>query len=442
MCIDKLEIAFEQSSGDLGRPIGGGVDSTIVINGTDPSLVDLSGVLTSLVFNGYSLVEGSGRRRGHNYYYNHEIHHQGEALGITLLCRGRNPDERYIFLISCNPSRLPHWQDFWRVIEAMDGHIEHGIRYANRVIERGYVQRIDYACDYRVEIDKVMQGLHVDHSQTLVGYNDAFDNPYAEYRWDRSMFFSFRIGAGDKVLKIYDKRLEQARRRNNRLTEPANIDDTLNEWGETDIETYNDETPPPSLTDLPPKTRLEQSVSTRSKVRDFWNRRYLYSDITRTSVRADGTYQGRLNELPDHIQDIISSRHEPFMGVILHYVSFRGSHYNKTHEWLRVKHDIEAGLFMNVYKRLQAASNGEFWREHQNYFALYPWNPSYQPTHAFRMRLWAWMTESMVLDERGYPVTDKCYSKQRRSTARWDIQSTQGSVRRRATQTRPHNASS
>lgn len=427
MCIDKLTIRFRNTTGDLGRPIDNTQRRYRLGEGQNSiPVIDLHAVMNSLIHHDYHLDEGSTYRRGWHYYHRHHVYHQGQQLSVSLLCRG-DANNRYIYAIDSTPSRFPHFQDYWQVIEALNGHAENGYTYNNGILDCGYVERIDYACDYKEEHQRIMQGLHVTRGQTLIGYGDFDTNPYAAYQWNNSRFFSYRIGLGNKVLKIYDKRLEESRRR------------TQTEENE---ESWEDEAPEAqegagreeatSLTDLSPKTRIELSITERGKVRDFWNRRYVFDPITNQGVNMStaNTYEAMLRELPAHLEDIVRARHDPFSGIILHHISFRGAEYNKNSEWWRIRHEIEAGLLMNVYKRIQAAT-GNFWREHQAFFALYPWTISYQPTSAFRSRMTAWMTESMTLNEDGYYVPEKCYCRHRRSTERWDETATHGSIRRR-----------
>lgn len=428
MCIDKLTIRFRNTTGDLGRPINS--IQRMYSLGSSPNSaphIDLNAVMQSLVYHGYNIDEGESFRRGWHYYHRHKIYRQGQELPISLLCRG-DADNRNIYAVDSTPSLFSHYQDYWRVIEALDGHTENGYALNNGILDCGFVDRIDYACDYRVEHQRIMQGLHVTRGQTLIGYTDFDGNPYAAYQWNNSRFFSYRIGLGNKVIKIYDKRLEESRRRNRTEEEEET-------WEEESPETQGGagREEASSLTDLPPKTRIEISITERSKVRTFWNRRYALDPITRQGVNLTeaNTYEAMLRELPAHLEDIRRARHDPFAGIMLHHVSFRGvTPHNRNSEWWRIRHEIEAGLLMNVCKRIEA-EHGNFWEAHQPYFALHPWYLTYQPTSVFQSRLMAWMTEDMTLNENGYFVPDDCYSRNRRSTARWDESLTHGTARRR-----------
>lgn len=412
MCIDKLEIKFEELMGGLGHPLY--LDDRINIEEgvcADPRRINIEDIRESLITAGYRLSDRSSGRGRNQYILLHVLDGGGEKLDIVLKAkndtrRGRDRSYVYLSMIIANPSRFQRWRDFWSVMQAIDG-----VNGCNRVIERGYIQRIDYACDYRVPLQTIMRGLYVSRSQTLFAYDDFSDSdPYGEYRWNAGVFHSFKIGAGNKCWKVYDKGLEELkrlRRRESRLREQSGENVSTSSSNDSEEEEENNDYADfweDGVSNLDFRTQLEAIRAEISQIQAAPRTRIELSIKTPAEIRRAWRYgSGRplLSELPQHLDLIQNGHYTPFQGVLLHGIEMRGAHFLKrTLEAQRIRHEVDMGFLINVAKRM----GRRFWTEHRRYFEIYPWDVRSQPTAIFKMRLFAWKTVDRGLISRGATV--------------------------------------
>ena len=368
--IDTLEIVFPLSR--LARSLSTGPNQ-------NPYRVDMTDVILTLERHGYRPIPR--HRRGNRHRY--QIYDaQGRSLHITIHGKG---DDNYMYLdkIVAYPMRLPSMRVFWSVIQAMDSHGD----IQNGVIAWGCIGRIDYACDYRVSTQRIMAGLYAVRGRRFTVLTDD-DEVHLEHDWDRGMFNSFRIGNRYKLLRVYDKALEQARRHvdtGRARTAAARVEaDLADYYGRNEEDEQVDEFEAEEVTRVESAaarhtawTRIERSILQTSNILGFWN-----------TSSPDAEYRGRLSELPSHLQDIQDGRCLPFENVILHHVCFRGTQFRKDRVALGIRARIEDGFLMRIYKIL--GGHHHFWREHRLYFSLIPWQRRYQPSSIYQdlMRRW------------------------------------------------------
>jgi len=447
MCIDKLEIKFEEPRGGLGhqyynanrRNVDGGIAS-------DPRRIDVDDIRQSLVTAGYGLSEVNSGRGRRFYTLLHVLNENGERIGVTIRGKndtrpGRDTAYAYVNMIVANPARFTRWEDFWAVILAMDG-----MDGANRVIQRGYIHRIDYACDYHVQLQTVMHGLYVSRSQTLLAYDDFSDDPYGEYRWNAGIFYSFKIGSGNKSLKVYDKGREELKRfrRLERSTaellgealdaddaDPDDYPENDDEEDDDDLGWFSEGNALPerelrvrlealrgNIAQLQrfPRTRIELSLKTPAVIRDAWGE----------------ALRPALSTLPHHLERIQFGHYTPFRGVLLNTIETRGVHLEKrTLEAQHTRHEVHLGFLMNVAKRM---GSRRFWTQHRRYFEIYPWNIQAQPTAVFKARLRQWTSSEVGLTSLGAVIMRE----QLRSSAatpqtrRWPVELSHCTIERMA----------
>lgn len=441
MCIDKLVIKFQEPRGGFSRL------NNSDWAGSDLRLIDLDDVRENLRGAGYALQErssGSGRTF---YTLLTVVNQNGESAGVVIKARGilssSGDDYQYVKEIIANPSSFTRFSDFWVVIEAMDGD-------AGLITQRAYIHRIDYACDYLLPIQAIMQGLHVSRAQTLLAYDDfAEDDPYSEYRWNSGIFFSFKIGAGNRSLKIYDKGREELKRLRRlerrcaaRLEETiANNDDEDDDYDDDDDDEDEDEDDTFDIESMDlsdqairqhmeglrqniiqyerhPRARIELSLNTPAVVRKAW---------------GYGSGRPSLSDLHDHFTRISDGHFSPFRGVLLSTIDMRGADLeNRTHEAIAIRHDVENGLLMNFWKRM---GRRRFWAQHRRYFRIYPWRVNYQPTAIFKSRFWEWFSLGRGLTTLGALVPDNPHT-DRPAMRSWPLESTYCASERMARQGR------
>ncbi|MDH5723274.1 MAG: hypothetical protein OEY94_08150 [Alphaproteobacteria bacterium] len=324
----------------------------------------------------------------------------------------RNGNYAYLTKITCNPLSFGLWSDFWQVIEAMnDTQNRYSPSNQDLILRRGRITRIDYACDYATDIMTIMRGLYIERGQSFYAYTDMDDeNPYLEYFWQRGQFNSFRIGKKNKVVKIYDKRLEEINRIRNSRSTPE------------DIRHENLE----RLQALPPKTRIEVSLTERNIINRIWNR----------TGRNSGTRPApTLGDLRHHLNTIIvgdritRSRSYPFAGILLNDIVTRESQrqgrefHNRTNEARRTLSEVDMGGLINLYQRW--AREGRFWQEHGNHFHIMHWNPAYQPTRVYAMLMRQWLGRENTFYSEGVPIENNRHlENSMRVTDRWPMELT------------------
>lgn len=334
-------------------------------------------------------------------YFSFDVSHNNRKA-LTVKGKGRGD---YIFVteILANPIRYTRWRDFWRVLEAMhEGNVEDN---THLIINRGHITRIDYACDYCVPIVDIMRGLYVDNAISLTAYNDL-ENPYISRSWERGQFSSFVIGRKPRVIKIYDKLLEQ---RNRRGARNNNLDDA---WSDTPTAR------PRQIVDDVPWTRIEISLYGQSRIADRWN-----SFIE--GYNAPHHYTGMLSELPNHVSELASAMNCPFEGILLNHIKMRSTRLSKNLEAQRIRHEVELGLLMNVYLRMR--HEGNFWEDHLDKFSIYPWHKSYQPTNIYYDRTYCWFRPQSGLTFRASSIPSPVHMSQQTMEA-WRVDLTRNEV--------------
>lgn len=435
MCIDKLVIQFQEPRGGFSRPDN-------INAGVNPRMISADDVRESLIDAGYRLHEISSGR-GQRYYSRIIVMDaDGNHLGITIETGNSlydNDDYLYVRRVTANPSLFSRFRDFWQVIQAMDG--PGGV---NGLIRRGYIYRIDYACDFRLPLQTIMQGLYVNYNQNLLAYDDfESDNPYAEYRWNQGNFFSFKVNVGKNCIKIYDKGREELKRLRNlrnryaeQIGEPvvsaeSDLEEYDDEYDEVDDEEFDniqeDEGLPvtglrsrlnalqQNIADYErsPRTRIERSLVTPAVIRKAWGIR--------------GNERPPLSSLPDHFRRIEAGHFSPFRGVLLSTIDMRGGHLEKrTLEAISIRHDVENGLLMNVMKRM----GRRFWRQHRRFFEIYPWHIQNQPTAVFKNRFQAWSSDT-GLTTLGAVMTGRLHPAEP-ETERWPVERSYDTAERMA----------
>jgi hypothetical protein len=424
MCIDKLEIRFQEQRGGLGHQQYSlnreGIDAGVNPN---PQWVNVDGIRESLRLAGYDLSERISGRGQRAYSLIEVLNPNGEKIGVTIKAGNMRGELNYAYVksIIANPARFLGWSDFWAVIEAMDGP-----NSENRVIERGVIHRIDYACDYLVPIQEIMRGLYVSRSQNLFAYQDVQDDAYGEYRWNQGVFFSFKVGGKNKSFKIYDKgreEIKQLRRLERRLAnesgaevqtdDPEGEDDEDDDTWFSESDTIAGQDIQRRLTALraniarlshEPRTRIERSLITPSVIRNAWG--------LETGVP-------RLSGLMNHLNSIQIGHYTPFYGVLLNDIEMRGRQFERrVLEAQNIRHRVDIGLLMPLIKEMGRS----FWTGHRQYFEIYPWSGRAQPTSVFKMRLFTWMTLPGGLTSLGanIPSSDKRQPR-RRPLTRWPL---------------------
>lgn len=370
MCIDTLEIGVvnrrERNYSDAGR--------------TDRP--DLHDVYAFLELAGYACSEVAtwSNNTGYSFTVNSPDDDTGEAFKVVGYAN-RNNDRVFINNITAHPMRFRRWADFWAALEAMDdGYSPDG---QHRIIGRSVIKRIDYTLDIECPTETIMKGLYIDRTQTMMVFTEL-DAPYIGREWRHGYFSSFLFGKAPKVIKIYDKRLERAltRTRSNDLEEA---------WADR---------PRPSITlsdrlnAEPPWTRIEIACTRQSDIASFWNR------FTAGRHTPDH-FRGTLAELPQHLEDIRFGFHHPFKAILLNHVQDRSPEFAKTVDAHKARHEIDMGFLIHLYQRMQR--EGNFWREHREYFTIHPWHKPFQPTNLYRTRMNNWFSTGLSSRARALP---------------------------------------
>src|SRR5690606_2435245 len=135
-------------------------------------------------------------------------------------------------------------------------------------------------------------------------------------------------------------------------------------------------------------------------------------------------------ELPQHLSDIGRGATVPFKGVFLNHIEDRSPSFAKTVPAHEARHEMSMGLLMVLYHRMMA--DGDFWRDHQRFFSIHPWNRSSQPSSLYRMRMNSWSGNGLGTLRTG--VYPNCYSRENALTTPWPEElSTCEPLRRRNT---------
>lgn len=265
--------------------------------------------------------------------------------------------------IRTQPSYLPFLRDTEELLRGLDRrHYDvPGLSLPddNGIYAYGDLCRIDYFLDLPFDITLVMMGLYIIRQGALFALQDMVDpeEAYAQYEFRGSDFRSFRIGTGDKYLRIYDLNAK-----NNLTEEQAGG----------------------------PRTRVELSLNRKTDIRAMMN------SIEARHRRT--LYEGKFSELRNHLTDIAEGRVNPFQGVLLNHIVpvnpasiftaadlQRPDFMERIKPYTDIRRDLEQGLFINVCRRL--SQGGNFWRRHHRYFSIHPWRQSFQLTHAYRQSL-------------------------------------------------------
>ena len=384
MCIDTLEIGFTMRRRRGRRRQNSEFTDTNFIN---PELTDIH---VRLAGAGYAVDEEIYTWGATGQKFN--VRTSANEIGFTI--KGRSTaDQVFVTDITAHPMRYSRWSDFWDVLIAMDGRdLSSG---EHRVIDQGYIKRIDYTLDLEIPIAAIMQGLYVDQAQTIVAFADL-NHPYISEQWRRGYFASFQIGKEPKIIKIYDKSWEQQRRR----AAQANSPDQL--WPDEERPVRR-----PRAANRTPWTRIEIKTTGPANITDIMNSyRRVYQR------EADDIYTGHLRDLPLHIEDISRGITFPFRGVLLNFVQTRSPQFDKNLDAQKARHEVELGFFTNLFIRM--TRDGNFWSDSRRFFTLYPWLPKFQPTALYRARLREWCSSgvrnrAVTLPDRRHgdePLTD------------------------------------
>jgi len=325
-------------------------------------------------------------------------------------------NDGYLYLdkIEARPMFYSRFEDFWAVLQAMDDVIVSGDSNHHRVIDQGYITRIDYTCDYRVPFIDIMQGLNINRAQTVIGFEDL-EHPYAQYEWRRGVLGSFQIGKMPKVIKIYDK-LAQTQSQNADLNSAWDDENTSRPCT---AQSHEDNS----------WTRIEIMATRQSYIADkIWNK---YHD------RGTDRYGGWLRELPSHINDIRTSTNCPFKGILINHAVMRGTDIDKRVPAQKLRHEVDMGFLMNVVQRLGST---QFWgHDRLRAFKLYPWLRSNQPSYIFRHSVLRWTSPNNYSNDFRKRINKPRHHRNHLLTRRWpwewthfeDTQQANGTIRRR-----------
>lgn len=368
MCIDKLHISFS----DYGiRSLTLGQRATVE---PDPRHPDFQGVVQGIVSLGYEIEDIQEWERNGIVQYKLFVHgSNGQRNAMMIRGAAYNINYMRIVKIECNPSSFGSYAEFRRLLDVINEH-----SYSN-IFRYGQVVRIDYALDYRVPFYPFVRGLYYQYAHTVLAYADA-DDPFEEYTWEVGLIRSFRIGRDRKIIKIYDKGLEEWKSRRKE---------------ELRRRREHPELRPRVIADPQPRSRIEVSLTQRSVISAFW---------------GEG-YHGMLGELERHIGDITAGRRSPFRAVLMNNITTRQSRpmgfeviNNLGNQ--RLKLEIESGFLNVVYKRM---TRQNFWEATRNVCAIMPWNEQYQPHRVYRNRLYAWVHRPVIYDPDGETMPARRY---------------------------------
>lgn len=302
--------------------------------------------------------------------------------------------------IRTQPSHLPFFRDTEELLRCLDYRRYDvpglSLRDDNGIYAYGDLCRIDYLIDLPFDISTVMMGLYIVRQGALFALQDMVDpeEAYAQHEFRGSDFRSFRIGTGDKYLRIYDLNAK-----NNLTEEQAGG----------------------------PRTRVELSLNRKTDIRAMMN------SIEARHRRT--LYEGKFSELRDHLTDIAEGRVNPFQGVLLNHIIpadlasiFTAADFQRPDFMERIKpytdiqRDLEQGLFINVCRRL--SQGGNFWRRHHRYFSIHPWRQSFQLTHAYRQSMRHFLEIDSAQPTYGGD-TGPHYIRRRERLTRWPVELTQ-----------------
>lgn len=355
MCLDKLHIKFP-SLGD--RSVSTDIQTQGVSmapyrpDNREAAHIDYHDLTAALDAAGFEAEEG--RIRGQRRLKYNIRGTDGRPKAAEIWGQPYNDNYMRVTEIHCNPRRLGGYgrlMDLLGILQTVS---------STDILRTGQIGRIDYACDYRVAFPTLMQGLFYEYARTVIAYADVTSLPFAERTSADGLFTSYRIGAGTKAIKVYDKSRQM---RNLLRREDPSAD-------ETDLQ-----------------SRIEIALTAPAAIRRIW---------ARPAV---------LSELGNHLRDIAQGVLSPFQYLLLNDVVYRSSRergfrFIDNHHNLRLRFGMEDGK-LNEFYRDMTARNLNFWHETENAFALYPWERRYQPAETYRRRLGQWAFGSDSYDPLG-----------------------------------------
>ncbi|MCL4678887.1 MAG: hypothetical protein KJ017_09905 [Alphaproteobacteria bacterium] len=382
MCIDTLHISFrDRGNRSLTLRQREEVEP-------DPRHPDFQGVQEGIAQLGYEMDEVQEWNSNGIPQYKLFVHgSQGQRN--AMMVRGAAYSNNYmrVVKIECNPSSFGTYPEFRRLLQTINA------RSHSDIFRYGNVVRIDYTLDYRLPFYPFVTGLYYDYAQTVLAYADVND-PFEEYHWDSGIFRSLRIGKDRKVIKLYDKgyqdwksqTLDELRRRREHPESRSQI-----------------------IPALQPRSRIEVSLTQRHVIRAFWGE----------------NYNGTLEELDRHLQDMASGNRSPFKAILMNKITTRQSQAlgfevvnNLGNQ--RLRNEIESGFLNVVYRRMRQQEQ-DFWDETRNVCAIMPWHETFQPHSVYRSRLQQWLGMYIGYDPRGKTMPERRYWSDRLQTGPWPM---------------------
>lgn len=386
MPIDTLKIGYHTS-----RRVNDGV-------APEHNSIDFYDVITSIP-DGYTVSPISrGNPNGQGQL--HRSVHFGNYRDVVRFSGRESGDYAYLNEVTFNLSKFSSWQNFMQFVQ----HITQDDPQRFARFMAGQIKRIDYTCDYAENLMEIMKGLYCNPRSTSFScYLDAHDSPYLNYFWERGTFNSFTIGRKPKLLRIYDKRLEeitkQERLQLRTLEREYDENNTTFQVSRRDyVESQIQEARDNILRELrnaPPKTRIEVSLQNRAAINRMWGREQTQNAPI-------------LSDLWEHLRQIRMSHRFPFSQVLLNYINTRNSRRHgvqfgrSTARTYELRALLDAGLLIPTVRRW----GDSFWREHRDFFVIRSWPVAYQPSQVYKSVLsnWCRPSSSGYLYAEGYPL--------------------------------------
>lgn len=312
------------------------------------NLLTYEGVEKAANYNGYNISPvGLSNSYGNTFKV-----HDTEIKIETTSSYNRKREEKLVH-IRTQPDKMGLWNDTRTALMALDTYSDNGVAVSNGIFSHAELQRIDYTIDIPYPLETVTNSLVISKKSIITALQDMVDieESHIERKYDANVISSFRIGKGDKYVRIYDLK----RKRNIQATS-----------GRGHI------------------TRVELSLNSKSAIRELMN----------SNPSNPTKYNGTLRELESHLNDVANGVVSPFQGVlackvIIPEFADKFKDYplispteEQLSEYCCLKQSIKKGFLINEIRVLN--ENGNFLRTHHRQFEIHPWNREFQITTAFR----------------------------------------------------------